>query len=66
MEKVTFMFLSEYSLQQFISRTTGVPLKPDIDNLTVVCNCKNNECSQGIIEEAQIGYGAMVIREINI
>ena len=37
----------------------------DVENLTVVCNCNGNECSQDIIDQAQTDYGAIAIRDIN-
>lgn len=63
MEKVTFVFLNEYSLRNFVSATTSVLLKPNLENLIVECNCSGNECSNGIIEQAQKDYGAIAIRE---
>ena len=63
MEKVTFIFLNEHSLKDFISVTTGVLLKPDLPSLAVECNCSGHECSNGIIQQAQKDYGAIAIRE---
>ena len=63
MEKVTFVFLNERSLRDFISVTTSVLLKPDLAGLTVECNCSGNECSNGIMQQAQKDYGAIAIRE---
>ena len=62
-EKVTFVFLNERSLRDFISVTTSVLLKPDLAGLTVECNCLGNECSNGIMQQAQKDYGAIAIRE---
>jgi hypothetical protein len=62
-EKVTFVFLNEHSLRDFISVTTGVLLKHDLSSLAVECNCSGNECSEGIIQQAQKDYGAIAIRE---
>ena len=63
MEKVTFVFLNEYSLKNFASATTSVLLKPNLDNLTVECNCCGDECSNGIIGRAQKEYGAAIVKE---
>jgi hypothetical protein len=63
LEKVTFIFLNEHSLKDFLSVTTGVLLKPDLASLAVECNCSGNECSEGIIQQAQKDYGAIAIRE---
>ncbi len=38
MEKVAFVFLNEYSLNEFLTTTTSVLLKPNLDNLTVECS----------------------------
>jgi hypothetical protein len=63
MEKLTFLFLSEYCLHHFVLTTKCVSPKPNMDLLSVECNCKGKELREGMAEEAQKNYCAMVIRE---
>lgn len=63
MEKITFLFLSEYCLHHFVSTTKCVSPKPNMDLLAVECNCKGKELREGMVEEAQKHYSAMIIRE---
>lgn len=63
MDKVTFIFLNQYTLTHFVSATKCVFIKPNLDVLAVECNCKGKERREEMIEAAQKDYGAMVIRE---
>lgn len=63
MEKLTFVFTSQYILKHFMSATKCVSEKTNIDLLAVECNCEGKERREEMIEQAQKYYGAMVIKE---